>query len=210
MHTRILKSALILGLLAPLAQADTIPEPDMILYGHVCLAGGPAGDSSDVVVTSRTTVGKSPVDVGRYEMGDQPSASDCSGSDDCFVLRTRVETVPPGAQPSESAAVLDKNAPAIVEIYLKEGTGEEQLAATVTVSDRGLIRRMDVSNLPISADVNQDTKTDLTDHALVKSAITGPAAPNPVPCDPRDVNHDGHVDLKDFSELQRRFEPAGG
>lgn len=205
-----LKIALFFGLLAPVALSDTIPEPDMILYGHVCLAGGPASDSSDVVVTSRTTIGKSPVDVGRYEMGDQPSASDCSGTGDCFVLRTRVETVPAGAQPSESAAVLDRNAPATVEIYLKEGNGEEQLAATIAVSDRGIIRRMDVSALPISADVNQDTNTDLVDHGLIKSAITGPAAPNPVACDPRDVNHDGHVDLRDFGELQRRFEPAGG
>lgn len=210
MYRTELTSAILFGLLTTIARADTIPEPDLILYGHVCLAGGPANDASDVTVTAKTTIAKTAIDIGRYEMGDQPGASDCNGSADCFVLRTRVETVPPGAQPSESAAVLDKNVPATVEIYVKEGAGAEQLAASVAVTDRGVIRRMDVSTLPISADVNQDTNTDLADHALVRNALTGPAAPNPVPCDPRDINHDGHVDLKDFSELQRTFEPAGG
>ena len=110
------------------AGTDTIPEPDLILYGHVCLAGGPATDADDVSVIARATIAKAPHDVGTYRMGAQPSASDCRGDSDCYVLRVRVETVPDGASPSETAAVLTPNAPAKVELFIKEGNTPEALA----------------------------------------------------------------------------------
>jgi len=37
---------------------------------------------------------------------------------------------------------------------------------------------------------------------LLEAALGGPAAPTAQPCDPKDINRDGYIDLKDFARLQ--------
>jgi len=195
--------SLSIGAFASAALAgDTIPEPDAILHGHVCLAGGPATDADDVSVIARTTIDEQPRDVGSYTMGDQPSASDCAGQDDCYVLRMRVETVPQGAEPSGSAVVLSASSPAIVELFIRNKTAPETPAGTILVDERGMIRQLSIHGAPETSDVNGDGMKDLSDHALLEDALNGPATPTTQACDPVDINRDGYVDLKDYARLQ--------
>ena len=194
-----------IGLSAGAASGATIPEPDVILYGQVCLAGGPATDADDVSVIARTVVGSEVRDVGSYRMGGQPSASDCNGETDCFVLRVRLETVPQGESPSGTAVVLNPSTPSAVELYVKEGSSSEVPVGQFTASDRGLIRRFNLSAAPISADINNDTHRDMADYDLLRNALTGPATETTQPCDPTDINRDGHVDLLDYALLQAEF-----
>lgn len=192
------------------AAADTIPEPDLILFGQVCLAAGPAADSDNVTVTARALVDGQLRDVGFYRMGDEPAASDCHGQADCYVLRIRVETVPPGASASGTAVVLNHAAPNSVDMYVKQGAGQEVLAATVPVNNRGVIRRMNLRGAPVSADVDNSGQVNLADHTLLRAAWTGPAADTTQPCDRADINRDGHADLRDYAALQNAFLGTGG
>jgi len=200
---RIMAFGVVIGLMAGVARAgDTIPEPDAILHGQVCLTGGPAADTDDVSVIARTMVSGQMVDVGTYKMGDQPSASDCLGSADCYVLRMRVETVPQGADPSGSAVVLSPSTPATVELFVREGTAPEAPAGTILVDDRGMIRQRSLFGTAETSDINGDGQKNLEDHALLEQALGGPATPTTQPCDPKDINRDGYIDLKDFARLQ--------
>ena len=192
-------------LAASLARGATIPEPDVIMHGHVCLAAGPATDADDVSVIARTTVNSVVRDVGRYRMGQQPSASDCNGQADCFVLRVRLETVPQGQSPSGTAVVLNPATPSSVQLFIKEGALPETPVAQVLATDRGLIQRLNLSAAPITTDLNNDTHRNAADYSLLRDALTGPAAETTQPCDPTDINRDGHVDLLDFSLLQVEF-----
>lgn len=196
----------VLAMASIVGATETIPEPDLILHGHVCLSGGPAGDTDDVTVMARATVGNETPVVGSYHMGDQASASDCRGNSDCYVLRVRVETVPNGVSPSGTAAVLTPQAPTTVSLYLKEEAGAEVPVGEVLLTDRGIIRRLDVSPEPVSADINADTQTNSADFALLHAALAGPDAPTNLACDPNDINRDGNVDMRDFAVLQADFE----
>ncbi len=190
--------------------ADTIPEPDLILFGHVCLASGPAADTDNVTVTARALVDGQLRDVGFYRMGDEPAASDCLGQADCYVLRIRVETVPPGATASGTAVVLNTTAPNSVDVFVKQGTAQEVLAATIPVDSRGVIRRLDLRGAPISADIDNNGQTNLADHTLLRAAWTGPDVGTTQPCTRTDINRDGHVDLRDYAALQNAFLGTGG
>jgi hypothetical protein len=181
---------------------DTIPEPDLILHGQVCLGSGPATDTDDVSIIARTMVSGQTRDVGMYSMGEQPSAADCLGQTDCYVLRVRLETVPSGAQPSGEAALLTPADPATIQLYIQEGTSPESAAGELPVTDRGMIRRVDLHTTPISADLNADGQRNLADHAILQSALTGPGTPVTQPCDPKDINRDGRIDMADFAILQ--------
>ncbi len=207
---RIIAISAWIGLTAGAASGATIPEPDVILYGQVCLAGGPATDSDDVSVIARTVVNNNVRDVGNYRMGQQPSASNCKGETDCFVLRVRMETVPQGENPSGTAVVLNPLTPATVELFVKEGSSPEVSVGQLAASDRGLIRRFNLSAAPISADINNDTHRDIADYGLLRDALTGPATETTQPCDPTDINRDGHVDLLDYALLQAEFTGDGG
>jgi len=186
-------------------RANTIPEPDLILYGQVCLVSGPASDQDDVTITARTLVSGQSVVIGQYHMGDAPSASNCQGQTDCYVLRIRLETVPAGAVPSGTAAVLNPQTPGNVDVYMKQGAGAEVLVSTLSITDRGVIRRLDLRSGPVSTDVNNNGQTNLADHALLAAAWTGPATLSPLSCSRTDINRDGHVDLRDFALLQLGF-----
>jgi hypothetical protein len=181
---------------------DTIPEPDAILHGQVCLPGGPAADTDDVSVVARTMVSGQMVDVGTYKMGDQPSASDCLGSADCYVLRMRVETVPQGTDPSGSSVVLSPTTPATVELFVREGSAPETPAGTIQVDERGMIRQRSLYGAAETSDINGDGHENLADHALLEQALGGPATPTTQPCDPKDINRDGYIDLRDYARLQ--------
>ncbi len=210
MHRPFLCSAWICVSAAVVTAADTIPEPDLILYGQVCLDGGPATDADDVAVIARTTIAKTPIEVGTYRMGQQPSASDCRGDTDCFVLRVRIETVPEGVDPSGTAVVLNLSAPATIDLFVNEGESAEAPAGQLVVSDRGVIRRLNLSTIPATADINGDMRKDIIDYGLLRGAFTGPVVETTQVCDPTDINRDGHVDLRDYAQLQAEFEGTGG
>ncbi len=192
------------------AETGTIPEPDVILYGQVCLATGPATDQSDVSVIARSLVDGQVREIGRYKMGETPSASDCQGSADCYVLRMRVETVPTGATSSGTAVVLDPATPNTVDVFVKQGAAAEELAVQVTVSDRGVIQRANLRADPLSADIDGDGQKNLVDYALLKASLAGPATMTTQICDRADINRDGRVDLRDYALLQDEFLGSGG
>ena len=100
--------------------------------------------------------------------------------------------------------------PATVELFIKEGNSPETLVAEASVSDRGVIKRLDLSPQAISADINQDAQTDAADYVLLHGGLAGPEESNAQACDPRDINRDGHIDLKDFAALQVGFEGSSG
>ena len=104
-----------------------IPEPDVILHGHICIASDPASAQDDVTVIAKAAVDSKVREVGRYKMGDNPAASDCHGEDDCFVLKIRLESVPAGETTSGNAVVLDRANPSTVQIFLVQEQGPEQL-----------------------------------------------------------------------------------
>jgi len=205
---RFLSATFIVILMAGTAStyADTIPEPDCILYGQVCLANAPASDSDDVQVIARAEISGEPRVVGQYRMGDLASASDCDGDTDCYVLRIRLETVPSGESPSGTAVVLDPQSPAQVDIFIKEGASPEVQATTISVADRGVIRRQDLRGAPATTDINDSGQTDLADHAQLHASLRGPVTTTLAPCDNADINRDGFVDLRDFALLQNGFE----
>lgn len=204
-------TALGLMILTTAATASgTIPEPDLILYGQVCLPTGPATDQDNLTVTARALVEGQIRDVGFYRMGDEPAASDCHGQADCYVLRVRVETVPPGAVASGTAVVLNPAAPHSVDIFIKQGAAAEILTTSVPVDDRGVIRRLDLRADPVSADIDNNGQTNLADHTLLRAAWTGPDADTAQPCDRADINRDGHIDLRDYARLQNAFLGTGG
>ena len=209
MFGRITTPAGILLLAGFASGANTIPEPDLILYGQVCLSSGPATDQDDVTVTARTVVSGQTIDVGKYHMGDEASASDCQGASDCYVLRIRLETVPTGSTPSATAVVLNPTAPNTVTIYMKQGAGAEVLVSTLSVGDRGVIRRLDLRGSPLSTDIDNNGQTNLVDHSLLVAAWTGPSATSAVSCNRADINRDGHVDLRDYALLQAAFLGSG-
>lgn len=202
-------SAILLVILAAKSEptlGDTIPEPDFILYGQVCLATAPATDTEDVRVIARTEISGESRVVGQYRMGDLASASDCDGAADCYVLRIRLETVPSGESPSGTAVVLDPQSPAQVDIFIKEGSSPEVQAATIPVADRGVIRRQDLRGAPVTTDIDDSGQTDLADHAQLHASLRGPVTTTLAPCDNADINRDGFVDLRDFALLQNGLE----
>jgi hypothetical protein len=186
-----------------------IPEPDNILYGHVCIGGIPATSEDDVTVIAKATVDAEVREVGRYRMGDYPPANDCHGQDDCYILKIRLESVPAGETASGQAVVLDRGNPTPVQIYLLQGDDPEVQIAEVEVADSGIIRRLDLRDTPASADLNNDTYVDLTDYDLFHAAFQGPSVESPTSCNGADLNGDGHVDLRDFALLQAAFTGSG-
>ena len=208
---RLITTALALASVsAGAAENGTIPEPDVILYGQVCLSTGPATDQSDVSVIARTFVNGQMREIGRYKMGETPSASDCQGDADCYVLRMRVETVPAGAAPSETAVVLNPATPNTVDVFVKQGAEAEELAVQITIDDRGVIRRNDLRADPLSADIDGNGQKNLDDYALLNGSLTGPATMTTQICDRTDIDRDGHVDLRDYAILQGEFGGSGG
>jgi len=204
MH-RVITTVVACLIVAGITSASTLPEPDLILYGQVCLADGPASDQDNVSVIARTMVDGQPKVVGQYSMGAEASASDCKGGADCYVLRVRVETVPSGATPSGTAVVLTPQTPNAVDVYVKQGSAQEVLAASAVVDDRGVIRRIDLPGTALSADIDGNGQTSLPDLVLLRAALTGPATESAQPCDRTDINRDGYVDLRDVAVIQAEF-----
>jgi hypothetical protein len=186
-----------------------IPEPDIILHGHVCIGGNPASDQDDVTVIAKATVASVVREVGRYKMGDLATASNCHGQDDCYVLRTRLESVPAGESPSGTAAVLDRANPFTVQVFLIQGEGAEQLVASFPAAQAGVIRRLDLRDTPATADLNGDGHTDLADYQAMRPSLLGPGIVPVTSCNPADLNGDGYVDMRDFAILQATFDGAG-
>ena len=75
MKNELLLVAIVMGAACPAAVSVGIPEPDVILYGHVCVNGSPASAEDDVTLIAKATVGGQVREVGRYKMGDNPAAS---------------------------------------------------------------------------------------------------------------------------------------
>ena len=186
-----------------------IPEPDVILYGQVCIGGNPASAEDDVTIIARAMIESQVREVGRYRMGDIPAATDCHGEADCYVLRIRLESVPAGETASGTAVILDRAHPAPVQVYLRQGADPEEQVTEVEIADAGVIRRLDLRYPAGTADLNGDGHGDLTDYQMFHAAFQGPSVPCPTVCNPADLNGDGYVDLRDFAVLQATFTASG-
>lgn len=205
MKCKSLVVALLTTLAISVAAAAGIPEPDVILHGHICIGGDPASAQDDVTVIAKATVDSQIREVGRYKMGDNPAASDCHGEDDCFVLRIRLESVPAGETASGNALVLDQANPSTVQVYLVQGQGPEQQVMELQIAQAGVIRRLDLRDAPPTADFNGDGRKDLADFSILRASFQGPSVLSVASCNPADLNGDGHVDLRDFAILQAAF-----
>lgn len=205
MKNELILVAIMMGAACPAAVSVGIPEPDVILYGHVCVSGSPASAEDDVTLIAKATVGGQIREVGRYKMGDNPAATDCNGSDDCYVLKIRLETVPNGEAPSRHAVVLDRANPTTVQIFLRQGQGPEQPATDVQIATAGTIQRLDLYDAVATADFNNDGRKDLADYLIFRASFLGPAVASASRCDPVDLNGDGYVDLRDLRILQAAF-----
>jgi len=205
MKTQFLLFALPIAGACSAAVLAGIPEPDYILHGQMCIAGTPASANDDVTIIAKAIVTSQLREVGRYKMGDNESASDCNGDTDCYVLRVRLETVPSGETPSGTAVVLDRANPALVLVYLIQGDAPQQLITTFRVADSGTIQRLDLRDVPATADLNGDGRKDLSDYQMFRTALQGPDLAPPGACNSADLNGDGHVDMRDFSLMQASF-----
>ena len=202
MKNKTLATLLAISVITTAVVADGIPEPDMILYGQVCMNGSSVPDQNDVTVIATTIIDNSTVEVGRYKMGDLATATDCDGTADCYVLRIRLESVPSGETGSGKAVVLNSGNPASVQLSIKEGLNPEIPFTSVVVDDRAIIRMLHIRDRVPSADLNGDGNSDLLDHQQFLPSFQGPATTLPNSCDPADINGDGHGDLADFAIIQ--------
>lgn len=190
----------------PLPQG--IPEPDAIVFGQVCLDGGSATDQDDVTIIARADVGGQLREVGRYKMGESPGASDCEGDADCYVLRIRLESVPPGTTASGNAVVISPGDPPPVQLYIVQGQKPEIPAAEVEISGRAMIRALHLRSAAPTADLNGDGQRNLVDHQVFLASLQGPAVKTVPACNPADLNSDGHVDMRDVALMQIGLTPS--
>jgi len=160
-----------------------IPEPDVILYGSVCVNGARQRSvQTDVVVEATVDVEGRPQVVGRYRMGDSPPAGDR------YVLRIRRESGIDGSPQSADAARANQQ----VRVTIKNGP-----AASFTLDEPGAVRRLDLFVGDVGLDGDGDA--DLKDFAFLQRCFTGSAPGAPVPaCAAVDKDHDGDVDLIDY------------
>lgn len=169
-----------------------IPEPDVVLYGHVSVDGIPVGADDDVTIVARVAEASQPI--GSYHMGDN------QGAGDLYVLRLRVESLADGSSQSVNKALVDQSA----QIYVQEGGGPEQLTASFVIPARGAVQ---IFNLPAeyaAADFEPDGDVDLSDYDHFQACISGAGTPQNDPaCQDADVDNDNDVDLADFAALQR-------
>lgn len=179
-----------------------IPEPDAVLFGHVCLGNGSATDQSNLTVIAKADVGGTVTEVGRYQMGDLASANDCDGDTDCYVLRVRLESVPTDTTAGGNAVVIAKGTVPQIQVFVIDGENPEVMVAEVGVT-RGMIQNLNLRTSPPTADLNGDGQNNLLDHQVFVASLQGPAVTASPPCNPADQNGDGYVDLRDAAILQR-------
>ena len=209
MSKRLLFGVILAGMFWSAVASAGIPEPDNILYGQVCIGGSPASADDDVTIIAKATVADQVCEVGRYKMGNNDSATDCNGDADCYVLRVRLESVPSGESASGRAVVLDRAAPATVQVYLRQGEEPAQLVKELQIPDLGVIQRLDLYDAAATADLNGDGHGDLQDYQIFGASFQGPNVAVSGVCNPADLNGDGYVDLRDFAVLQASFTGSG-
>lgn len=222
-------AVILCGALVSTAHATPgIPEPDAVLYGTATINGVSVQQQQVVAVIALTDAGQEVGrfnfnDCNANGVADSCELScdapGCAGVDGCgtardvepqdgllddcpgnlYVLRIRSESVPEGLSPSGQAVVLNASEPPVVEVYLKDGDGLEQLAREFAISERGKIRNIGL--LP----------ADLTALQGLLDCLTGPDGTDPSKtCDAVqratfDYNEDHRVDLRDYYYLQDAF-----
>jgi len=92
-----------------------------------------------------------------------------------------------------------------VVVYLVQGEAPEQFITSFRAADSGTIQRLDLRDVPATADLNGDGSRNLSDYQIFRAAFQGPAVAAPGACNNADLNGDGHVDLRDFSIFQASF-----
>lgn len=172
-----------------------IPEPDVVLYGSVCVNGVPRfGADSDVVVTAFVDVSKGekePVTqlIGRYGMGDSER--------DIYVLRIRRESGVDGSEQSANAA----RAGQTVTVKVQLGSDTAIVATEFPLDDAGTVRRLLLA-VGDPRGIDSDSDADLRDVALLQRCFTGSGTGGLGPeCAAADREPDGDVDLDDSKAL---------
>ena len=168
-----------------------IPEPDVILYGSLCVNGvRQRAAQTDVVVEAAVEVEGSPRVVGRYRMGDSERAGDS------YVLRIQRESGVDGSEQSSDTARVGGR----IHVTLQKGNALPTEAALFTIDDPGTVRKLDLFLGDVGLDGDGDG--DLRDFALFQRCFTGsgPDALSPG-CSAADKDHDGDVDLIDYQSV---------
>lgn len=137
--------------------AAGIPEPDMIFYGTVEIGGVAVTALESHAIIAR--ISGTSTDVGIYNMGDNPNAGNN------YVLRVKLEDISDLSQQSENTAIIGQS----IEIFIRQPGGQELLAETVTITDRGQIQELNLSangEINYGTDINGSGRTDLVDFAI--------------------------------------------
>jgi len=172
-----------------------IPEPDVILYGSLCVNGvRQRAAQTDVVVEAVVEVGGNPQVVGRYRMGDNQRAGDS------YLLRIQRESGVDGSEQSSDAA----RAGGQIHVTLQKGNAPPTEAASpFTIDEPGTVRRLDLFVGDVGLDGDGDG--DLKDFALLQRCFTGSGGGLGTGCSSADLEHDGDVDLDDYKIFRTRI-----
>jgi hypothetical protein len=187
---------LLLALVAGITLRATagIPEPDVILYGSVCIDGiRQQGSHTDVTVTATVDIGGIQHVVGQYRMGDSERAGDL------YVLRIRRQSGVDGSEQSTDAA----RAGGQVHVALQKGNASPMEAAQFTIDEPGTARRLNLFVGDVGLDGDGDA--DLLDFSKLQRCFTGSSSGLSEGCASADVDNNGTVDLIDFQIFASRI-----
>lgn len=169
-----------------------IPEPDVVLFGSMCVDGVPRSRSNtDVVLTANVEFGGQSHVVGRYQMGDSSAAGDI------YVLRIKRESGVDGSAQSLDAARSEQ------QVNLRVQVGSEPIidAGTFILDDAGTARRLDL-DVGDARGIDGDRDADLMDFAMLQRCFTGSGSSTvAMECTSADRDGDGDIDLDDSRVL---------
>ncbi len=119
------------------AAAGGIPEPDVVLYGDVCVNGQRVLATSDVTILACVNCPSGFVapGIGSYKMGSSIPAGNQ------YVLRLRLESLADGSTQSANAALVGQTA----RIFLRQGAGTPAFVRNYNITNRGVFERSDIT-----------------------------------------------------------------
>jgi len=117
--------------------AGGIPEPDVVLYGNVCVNGQRVLSTSDVTILACVNCPGAFVapGIGSYKMGSSLPAGNQ------YALRLRIESLADGSTQSANAAVVGQTA----RIFLRQGAGTPTFIRAYPINNRGVFERSDIT-----------------------------------------------------------------
>lgn len=114
-----------------------IPEPDVVLFGDVCLNGQRVLSTSDVTILACVNCPNAyeAPGIASYKMGSSTPAGNQ------YVLRLRLESLADGSTQSPNAAMVGQTA----RIFLRQAAGAPTFVQSYNITSRGVFERIDIT-----------------------------------------------------------------